>query len=120
MEMESLRAIGTTGKPHPQASELAVPLMEEFVERGYMEKIEYNLPFQRSKLKDIDKSGPVEDIMETCIHNLITCIGGDPDRPGLQETPKRVRKMYQEIFKGMKYTNEDIAEIDPEREDLKA
>lgn len=35
-----LRAIGTTGKPHPQASELAVPLMEEFVERGYMEKIE--------------------------------------------------------------------------------
>lgn len=36
-----LRAIGTTGKPHPQASELAVPLMEEFVERGYMEKIEY-------------------------------------------------------------------------------
>ena len=37
----NLRAIGTTGKPHPQASELAVPLMEEFVERGYMEKIEY-------------------------------------------------------------------------------
>lgn len=36
-----LRAIGTTGKPHPQASELAVPLMEEFVERGYMEKIDY-------------------------------------------------------------------------------
>lgn len=41
MEMESLRAIGITGKPHPQASELAIPLMEEFVERGYMEEIEY-------------------------------------------------------------------------------
>lgn len=34
----SLRALGTTGKPHPQAAELAVPLMEEFIERGYLPK----------------------------------------------------------------------------------
>ena len=32
----ALRAIGTTGKPHPQAFELAQPLMEEFIERGYI------------------------------------------------------------------------------------
>ena len=32
----ALRAIGTTGKPHPQASELAQPLMEEFIKRGYL------------------------------------------------------------------------------------
>jgi thymidylate synthase (FAD) len=32
----SLRALGTTGKPHPQAFELAQPLMEEFIERGYI------------------------------------------------------------------------------------
>ena len=32
----ALRAIGTTGKPHPQAFELAQPLMEEFIERGYL------------------------------------------------------------------------------------
>ena len=31
-----LRAIGTTGKPHPQAFELAQPLMEEFINRGYI------------------------------------------------------------------------------------
>ena len=31
-----LRAIGTTGKPHPQAFELAQPLMEEFIERKYI------------------------------------------------------------------------------------
>lgn len=31
-----LRAIGTTGKPHPQAFELAEPLMNEFIERGYI------------------------------------------------------------------------------------
>ena len=39
MEMETLILIGTTGKPHPQAAELAVPLMNEFVERGYMEPL---------------------------------------------------------------------------------
>ena len=32
----NLRADGTTGKPHPQAFELAQPLKEEFIERGYM------------------------------------------------------------------------------------
>lgn len=31
-----LRALGTTGKPHPQAFELAHPLMEEFKNRGYL------------------------------------------------------------------------------------
>ena len=31
-----LRAIGTTGKPHPQAFELAQPLMEDFIARGYI------------------------------------------------------------------------------------
>ena len=31
-----LRAIGTTGAPHPQAKELAEPLMHEFIERGYI------------------------------------------------------------------------------------
>lgn len=39
----NLRAIGTTGKPHPQAHELAEPLMNEFIERGYINKYELNL-----------------------------------------------------------------------------
>lgn len=32
----SLRAIGTTGAPHPQAKELAEPLMKEFIARKYI------------------------------------------------------------------------------------
>ena len=28
-----------TGKPHPQASELATPLYEEFVARGYINSL---------------------------------------------------------------------------------
>ncbi len=31
-----LRAIGTTGKPHPDAEILAKPLMNEFIERRYL------------------------------------------------------------------------------------
>ena len=32
----NLRALGTTGAPHPQAKELAYPLMEEFIKRNYL------------------------------------------------------------------------------------
>ena len=32
----NLRAIGTTGTPHPQAKELAEPLMKEFINRKYI------------------------------------------------------------------------------------
>lgn len=35
-----LRADGITGKPHPQAEELAKPLKEEFIKRGYIRAIE--------------------------------------------------------------------------------
>lgn len=37
MHFFDLRAKGTTGKPHPQAQELALPLMEEFEKRRYIE-----------------------------------------------------------------------------------
>ena len=39
----NLRAIGTTGKPHPQAFELADPLMKEFLERGLIQFDENNV-----------------------------------------------------------------------------
>ena len=32
----NLRAIGTTGKPHPQMQELMIPLMKEFINRKYI------------------------------------------------------------------------------------
>lgn len=32
-----LRAIGTTGQPHPSAKELALPLMQEFIKRKYIQ-----------------------------------------------------------------------------------
>ena len=33
----------------------------------------------------------------------------NPSRPGLSETPDRVARMYCEVFEGMNYTNDEIA-----------
>ena len=42
---------------------------------------------------------------------LIEALGDDPNRPGLLETPERAAKMYEEMFEGMTYTNEQIANM---------
>ena len=44
------------------------------------------------------------------IRGLLEALGDDPDREGLKETPQRVARMYEEVFEGMKYTNEEIAQ----------
>ena len=45
------------------------------------------------------------------IRGLLEALGDDPDREGLMETPQRVARMYEEVFEGMKYTNEEIAQM---------
>ncbi|KHD35502.1 GTP cyclohydrolase [Clostridium acetobutylicum] len=49
--------------------------------------------------------------IEKHIRGILIALGDDPDREGLKETPKRVAKMYEEVFKGMEYSNDDIAEM---------
>ncbi|HWJ78104.1 MAG TPA: GTP cyclohydrolase I FolE [Niallia sp.] len=39
--------------------------------------------------------------MEEAIRLLLEAIGEDPNREGLVDTPKRVAKMYQEVFAGL-------------------
>lgn len=48
--------------------------------------------------------------IEKAIKEILIALGDDPDRPGLVDTPKRVAKMYEEVFEGMNYTNAEIAE----------
>lgn len=48
--------------------------------------------------------------IENAIKEILLALGDNPDREGLKETPKRVAKMYEEVFEGMNYTNEEIAE----------
>lgn len=57
-----------------------------------------------SKKIDVNK-------IETCIRQILIALGDDPEREGLRETPKRAAKMYEEVFQGMLYTNEDIANM---------
>lgn len=47
--------------------------------------------------------------IEKHIRGLLLALGDDPDREGLKETPQRVARMYEEIFQGMNYTNDEIA-----------
>lgn len=49
--------------------------------------------------------------VEQATRMLLEALGDDPEREGLKETPKRVAKMYQEVFEGMCYTNEEIAKM---------
>lgn len=49
--------------------------------------------------------------IEKLIYELLIEIGENPDREGLIETPKRVAKFYDEIFEGIKYSNDEIAEM---------
>lgn len=49
--------------------------------------------------------------IEECIREILVALGDDPNREGLLDTPKRVSKMYEEVFEGMTLTNEEIAEM---------
>lgn len=62
--------------------------------------------------------------IEEAVRMIIEALGDDPNREGLIETPKRVAKMYDEVFEGMRYTNSEIAEMfnkcfeEPDAKDL--
>ncbi|MFX3673201.1 MAG: GTP cyclohydrolase I FolE [Paenisporosarcina sp.] len=41
------------------------------------------------------------DLMETHVRGILEMIGENPDREGLLDTPRRVSKMYKEVFAGV-------------------
>jgi GTP cyclohydrolase I len=44
--------------------------------------------------------------VEAAVRELLIAVGEDPDRHGLEDTPARVARAYQELFAGL-YTNPD-------------
>ncbi|MBF7093696.1 GTP cyclohydrolase I FolE [Streptococcus sp. HF-1907] len=50
---------------------------------------------------------PNQDKMEAAIYQFLEALGENPEREGLLDTPKRVAKMYLEMFSGL---NEDPAD----------
>ena len=51
------------------------------------------------------------EAIEMHIRGIIEALGDDPEREGLKDTPKRVARMYNEVFEGMNYSNAEIAEM---------
>mgnify|MGYP002765842469 FL=1 len=49
--------------------------------------------------------------IEEHIKGILVALGDNPEREGLKDTPTRVAKMYEEVFEGMLYTNEQVAEM---------
>ncbi|MBX6394244.1 MAG: GTP cyclohydrolase I FolE [Alicyclobacillaceae bacterium] len=41
------------------------------------------------------------DQIQTAVRMILEAIGEDPDREGLRDTPARVARMYQEVFRGL-------------------
>ena len=40
--------------------------------------------------------------IEGAVRTILKAIGEDPDRPGLEDTPRRVARMYREMFAGLR------------------
>jgi GTP cyclohydrolase I len=40
--------------------------------------------------------------LERAVRELLAAVGEDPDREGLRETPRRVARMYAELFRGLR------------------
>lgn len=57
-------------------------------------------------MKQIDTAA-----IQEAVKTILVALGDNPDREGLKDTPKRVAKMYAEVFEGMCYTNAEIAEM---------
>ncbi|MGF6907073.1 GTP cyclohydrolase I FolE [Fusobacterium sp. PH5-44] len=49
--------------------------------------------------------------IEEHVRGILIALGDNPDREGLLETPERVANMYEEVFDGMNYTNDELVQM---------
>ncbi len=49
--------------------------------------------------------------IEKHVLGILKALGENPEREGLIDTPKRVANMYEEVFAGTKYANDDIVDM---------
>ena len=46
--------------------------------------------------------------IEAAVREILLAVGEDPDREGLQETPARVARMYEELFSGLHHDAREV------------
>jgi GTP cyclohydrolase IA len=46
--------------------------------------------------------------IEAAVREILAAIGEDPDRDGLRDTPARVARAYEEMFRGLRQRPEDV------------
>jgi GTP cyclohydrolase I len=61
--------------------------------------------------KDVEEMGIDKKLIRESVSNILVALGEDPLREGLIDTPKRVANMYEEVFLGIQYTNDDIVSM---------
>ena len=49
--------------------------------------------------------------LEKAFKEILLALGDDPKREGLIDTPKRAASMYEELFEGMNYTNDELVKM---------
>jgi GTP cyclohydrolase I len=64
-----------------------------------------------------DELGIRGAVTEKCVRELINLMGDTPTREGLLETPKRVAKMYTEIFRGYDPLQKPVITLFPNNKD---
>ena len=52
-----------------------------------------------------------QEAIKKHVRGIIEALGDDPEREGIKETPDRVARMYAEVFEGMNYSNDEIADM---------
>lgn len=50
----------------------------------------------------LDESVVDLEAIQAAVRTILTAVGEDPDRPGLLNTPRRVARMYAEMFSGLR------------------
>jgi GTP cyclohydrolase I len=52
-----------------------------------------------------------KDLIQENVRSILKAIGEQPDRDGLQETPRRVADMYAEIFSGLEIDPAEVLDV---------
>jgi len=57
---------------------------------------------QANRLPPSNGAGAADlSVIEDAVRNILRAVGEDPGRPGLMDTPRRVARMYKEMFSGL-------------------